>query len=75
MNCTLKTYITSAENWIDDEQKPIALKSGWNDIRWDLSGVHAKGNFKEVRRFGWVILHPDDKPAWNGSIFFDEINW
>ncbi len=75
MDCSLKTYITSTDNWTDDEQKTILLKNGWNDIRWNLSGVQAKGNFKEVRRFGWIILHPEYNPAWDGNILFDEIRW
>ena len=75
MNCSLKTYMNSTDDWIYDEQKPAVLKSGWNDIKWDLSGAQIKGNIKEVRQFGWIILHPDNKPAWNGNIYFDEIHW
>jgi predicted alpha/beta superfamily hydrolase len=75
MDCTIRTFVFSTENWISDEQKPVELKSGWNDIRWDLSNAQLKGNVKEVRRFGWSILHPDGKPLWNGNIYYDEIHW
>jgi len=75
MNCAVKTIISSTEDWISDEQKPVVLKSGWNVVRWDLSNTQIKGDLKEVRRFGWSILHPDDKQAWNGNIYYDEIQW
>ena len=75
MNCSIKTYITSTDNWIEDEQQPILLKDGWNDICWDLSSAQVKGDLKEVRRFGWMILRPDDKSVWHGNILFDEIQW
>jgi len=75
MNCSIKTFVFSTDNWISDEQKPIALKAGWNDIHWDLSNAQIKGNLNEVRRFGWSILHPNEKPGWNGNIYYDEIRW
>ena len=75
MNCSIKTFVFSTDNWISDEQKLIALKAGWNNIRWDLSSAQIKGNLNEVRRFGWSILHPNEQPGWNGNIYYDEIHW
>jgi hypothetical protein len=75
MNCAIKTFVFSTDDWIYDEQKPIELKSGWNDIRWDLSSAHINGHVEEVRQLGWIILHPNEKPAWNGNIYYDEIHW
>jgi predicted alpha/beta superfamily hydrolase len=75
MNCSIKTMIFSTDNWTYDGQKPIELKSGWNDIRWDLSSAQINGNLEEIRQFGWIILHPKGKPEWNGDIYYDEIRW
>jgi predicted alpha/beta superfamily hydrolase len=75
MNYAIRTFVSSTENWISDEQDPIELKSGWNDVHWDLSKAQLNGDFKEVRRFGWTILHPNGKPAWSGNIYYDEIHW
>jgi predicted alpha/beta superfamily hydrolase len=75
MNCTVKAYFSSTDDWIYDEQIPIGLQAGWNDIRWDLSSAQIKGKLGEVRQFGWIINHPDEEPAWNGNIYYDEIRW